>query len=165
MAAAANATTTRIGAHLNRRELLLGFISKFHLDTWKARVSNPVVDLVKSAPNVPSGHPNCGLISISAVNFTAGSSSAVGTIGRLAERHGLKVFDVEHLSTNGGSRRVRQSHCRNTFITRSTGSSCREPQGLTVNNEDRTVHENGLVAKASAGAFSRLREHEHGFRG
>jgi len=29
MAAAANATTTRIGVHLGRRELMLTFISKF----------------------------------------------------------------------------------------------------------------------------------------
>ena len=37
MAAAANATTTiRIGAHLGRRELMLGFISKFHVGTWEA---------------------------------------------------------------------------------------------------------------------------------
>ena len=28
------------------------------------------------------------------------------TIDRLAKRHGLKVFDVEHLTTHGGSLRV-----------------------------------------------------------
>jgi hypothetical protein len=33
MAAAANATNTRIGAHLGRRELMLGFITKFHVHT------------------------------------------------------------------------------------------------------------------------------------
>ena len=35
MAAAANATTTRIGAHLGRRELMLGFIFKSYVGTWK----------------------------------------------------------------------------------------------------------------------------------
>jgi len=40
IAPAAKATTTRIGTHLGRRELVLGFIFKFHAGTWKARDSN-----------------------------------------------------------------------------------------------------------------------------
>src|SRR5262249_55950253 len=47
MAAVVNPTTTRIGEHLGRRELMLG--SKFHVSTWKARRSNAVVDIVKFA--------------------------------------------------------------------------------------------------------------------
>jgi hypothetical protein len=35
MAAAANAITTRIGATLGRRELMLGFMSKIRVGTWK----------------------------------------------------------------------------------------------------------------------------------
>ena len=35
MAEAASATTTRMGAHVGRRELMLGFISKFHAGTCK----------------------------------------------------------------------------------------------------------------------------------
>ena len=37
MVVAANATTTRIGAHLGRRELMLGFIS----NTWEASEIKP----------------------------------------------------------------------------------------------------------------------------
>jgi hypothetical protein len=36
MAAAANATTATIGARPGRRELMLGFISNFHVGTWRA---------------------------------------------------------------------------------------------------------------------------------
>ena len=35
MAAAANATNSKIGTHLVRREFMLGLISKFHAGTWK----------------------------------------------------------------------------------------------------------------------------------
>ena len=35
MATAANATNSKIGAHLVRREFMLGLISKFHAGTWK----------------------------------------------------------------------------------------------------------------------------------
>jgi hypothetical protein len=39
------------------------------------------------------------------------------TIDRLAERHGLRVFDVEHLPTHGGSLRVYLCHARSERAT------------------------------------------------
>ncbi len=48
-ATAAKATATAIGARLGRRKLILRFISKFRVGTWKQGNRPAVVDLVKSA--------------------------------------------------------------------------------------------------------------------
>lgn len=51
MAAAANATTTRIGAHLGRREIMLGFISKFHVRDACGNAATPS-PVMKSRPPI-----------------------------------------------------------------------------------------------------------------
>ncbi len=51
MAAAANATTTRIGAHLGRREIMLGFISKFHVRDACGNAATPR-PVMKSRPPI-----------------------------------------------------------------------------------------------------------------